>query len=378
MADRLYLDHNATSPLRPQVREAMLAAMDAPRNASSVHAEGRAAKRLVEDARAKLAEILSAPRESVVFTAGGTEADNTGVLGMVGGGPKVRRLFVSAIEHEAVSVAAEHAGVPVEIVPVTPQGALDLSWLGERLSSYDAETDGPFLLCVMLANNETGVIQPVAEAARLARRAGGYVLCDAVQALFKLPVDFSTLGADLLTVSAHKAGGPVGVGALVVTPGLAFEPLLRGGGQEEYRRAGTHNVAAIAGLGALCDVASLDDYARLEALRDEIEAGLPPEATVWGRGAPRLANTLCLSAPGFRSETQVMAMDLSRVAASAGSACSSGKVRPSPVLRAMGASEAEAGSALRISMGWDTADDAPARFLAAWNKEYERIARRAA
>jgi cysteine desulfurase len=230
----------------------------------------------------------------------------------------------------------------------------------------------------MLANNETGVIQPVAEAAAIVRRAGGYVLTDAVQAFGKIPVDFSTLGADILVLSAHKAGGPVGVGAMVATPGLAFEPLLRGGGQEEYRRAGTHNVAAIAGFGALAKAARPEDYAPLAAIRDRIAAGLPESVRVWGKDAPRLPNTLCISARGFTSETQLMVMDLAGLAVSAGSACSSGKVRTSPVLSAMGASEDEARCALRVSLGWDTPEDAGERFLAAWTKEYERVARKVA
>lgn len=378
MSARLYLDHNATSPLRPVCREAMLDAMSAPRNASSVHAEGRAAKQLVERARKSVAAAISAPPQSVVFCSGGTEADHTAVLGLVRGGPKVRRIFLSAVEHPAVPAAAAQAGVPVETVPVTSAGVVDLGWLEERLHAYDQEAEGPFLLCVMLANNETGVIQPVAEAAALARRAGGYTLVDAVQALFKVDIDFSTLGADMLVLSAHKAGGPVGVGALVATPGVGFTPLLGGGGQEENRRAGTHNIAAIAGFGALAGQASTDDYKVLEVIRDRIESGLPAGVTVHGQTAPRLPNTVALSAPGFGSEAQVMAMDLAGIAVSAGAACSSGKVKQSGVLTAMGAGEEHAASMLRISLGWDTPDDAGERFLAAWNSAYERILSRAA
>lgn len=378
MADRLYLDHNATSPLRPECREAILEAMAAPRNPSSVHAEGRAAKRIVEDARRQLAAAISAPPASIVFTSGGTEADHTGILGVVRGGPKVRRLFISAIEHPAVAAAAAASGVPVEVIPVTRQGLVDLAWLEARLARHDTQAEGPFLVAVMLANNETGVIQPVRDVAAIARKAGGYSFVDAVQALFKIEIDFSTLGVDIMALSAHKAGGPVGTGALVVTPGVGFEPLLGGGGQEENRRAGTHDVAAIAGFGALAAVASPADYAALAAIRDAIEAGLPDGVTVHGRGAPRLPNTLALSAPGFPAETQLMVMDLAGIAISSGSACSSGKVRASTVLRAMGATDGEASSAIRISLGWDTPSDAAARFLSTWTNEFSRISSRAA
>ena len=378
MPDRLYLDHNATSPLRPECRDAMLGVMGTPANPSSVHAEGRAAKAVVEGARRALSDMVGAPPESVVFTGGGTEADATAILGLARGGPQVRRLFIAATEHAAVPAAAEQSGLPTETVPVLTDGTLDLAWLDERLSGYDADADGPFLLCVMLANNETGVIHPVREAAAMARRAGGYTLVDAVQALGKTPIDFATLGADLLALSAHKAGGPVGVGALVVTPGLAFAPLLRGGGQEQMRRAGTHDVAGIAGFGALAGTATPDAYAPLATMRDEIEAGLPDGVTVWGRSAPRLPNTLCFSAPGYASDAQVMTMDLAGLAVSAGSACSSGKVRRSGVLAAMGADDEQGASAIRVSLGWDTPEDAAARFLAAWTREHARVSGRRA
>jgi len=378
MANRFYLDHNATSPLRPACRDAMLDAMSAPRNASSVHAEGRAAKQLVEGARKKLAASISCPPTSIVFCSGGTEADHTGIFGFARGGPKVRKLFVSAIEHPAVSAAAAKSGLPIETVPATPDGIINLGWLGERLSTYDPATEGPFLLCLMLANNETGIIQPVREAAAIARKAGGYTLVDAVQALFKIDIDFSTLGADMLALSAHKAGGPVGIGALVVTPGLGFDPLLAGGGQEENRRAGTHNVPAIAGFGALAEAASVTDYQRLAPLRDSIAGGLPDSVTVYGQSVSRVPNTVCLTAPGFASEAQLMTMDLAGFSVSAGSACSSGKVKRSGVLHAMDVSDEHASCALRVSLGWDTPDEAAEAFVIAWNSEYNRILSRAA
>lgn len=378
MPDRLYLDHNATSPLRPACRDAMLEAMTAPRNASSVHAEGRAAKQMIERARKAVADSISAPATSVVFTSGGTESDHTGILGFARGGPKVSRLFLSATEHPAVPAAAAKSGLPTEIVPVLSDGTLDLAWLEKRLAGYDAGAEGSFLLCAMLANNETGVLHPVREAAALARKAGGYTLVDAVQALYKVPIDFSTLGVDMLAVSAHKAGGPVGVGALVITPGLGIEPLLGGGSQEENRRAGTHNIPAIAGFGQLAEVASPSEYERLVPIRDAIERGLPSGVTVHGQSAPRLPNTVSLTAPGFKSETQVMSMDLAGIAVSAGSACSSGKMKKSSVLGAMGVDSEETGTSLRISLGWNTPDDAAERVLAAWTREFKRISSRAA
>ena len=381
MPDRLYLDHNATSPMRPEVREAMLDALAAPRNASSVHAEGRAAKALIESARKTIADRIHAPIESVIFTAGGTEADTLALTGLVRSGPKVRRLFISAVEHSAVSATADalrHEVDAVETVPVTEAGVLNLEALEQRLNAYDQDRDGPFLLAVMLANNETGVIQPIADLAPLVWKAGGYLFVDAVQAFGKIEIDFSALGADALALSAHKAGGPQGVGALVVKPGLAFEPLLRGGGQELSRRAGTENVAAISGFGRLAEVAEPSAYAALGDIRNAIEVGLSEGVRVWGQHAPRLPNTTCFSAPGFLSETQVMVMDLAGLAVSAGSACSSGKVKPSPVLAAMGAGDQDTKSSLRVSLGWDTPGDAAERFLAAWSREYQRILERSA
>ncbi|WOI54611.1 cysteine desulfurase family protein [Parvularcula sp. LCG005] len=377
MPERLYLDHNATSPLRPKVRDAMLAALDGAHNPSSVHAEGRAAKRLLEDARATLSEVLNTPKEGVIFTSGGTEADNLALTGMVRGPARIRRLMISGVEHDAVKATAKalsEQGVTVETVPVTRSGVVDVDWLDRRLSGYDVETEGNFLLCVMLANNETGVIQPVEKLGPMVWPRGGYLFVDAVQGFGKLDVDFTAMGADLMAIGAHKVGGPVGVGALIVKTGLAFEPLLRGGGQELYRRAGTENIAAVSGFAACARDASPTDYKALAVMRDEIAASLPPGIVVWGKEASRLGNTLCFSAPGFASETQVMVMDLNGIAVSAGSACSSGKVRSSGVLQAMGANASEAGCALRISLGWNTPADAPSRFVGAWTKEQNRIA----
>lgn len=382
MPERLYLDHNATSPLRPDVRDAMLAAMEGAHNPSSTHAEGRAAKKILEDARGVIAETVNAPKEGVIFTSGGTEAVNMALYGLVNGPAKVRRLFISAIEHDAVKAAArglaETAGVTVEEVPVTREGVIDLEQLKGRLETYDPEAEGPFMLACMLANNETGVIQPVGKLGPMVWPKGGYVFVDAVQGFGKLTVDFAMAGADLMALGAHKVGGPVGVGALLVKPGLALAPLLRGGGQELNRRAGTENIAAIAGFAKAAELARPEAYEELTMIRDRIEQGLPQSVTIWGQGAHRLPNTLCFSAPGFKSETQVMVMDLAGAAVSAGSACSSGKVRKSGVLEAMGANEDEASTALRVSLGWTNEEADAEHFLRLWTKEFERIARRPA
>lgn len=379
MPDRLYLDHNATSPLRPEVRDAMLEAMDGAHNPSSVHQEGRAAKALLEKARNTVSQVLSVPKEGIIFTSGGTEADNLALSGMVHGPKQLKRFFISAIEHDAVTKMAQalsERGVAVETIPVDVKGVIKLDWLEQRLAEYDPDTDGAFLVCVMLANNETGVIQPVQQLGSHVWPKGGFVFVDAVQGVGKLAIDFDAIGADLMSIGAHKIGGPVGVGALVMKPGIPLAPLQLGGGQETYRRAGTENIASIIGLVKTLEVASPTEYADLAAIRDEIEQGLPQSIKIWGRDAKRLPNTSNFSAPGFKSETQVMVMDLAGIAISSGSACSSGKVRKSAVLTAMGATEEEANSAIRISLGWNTPADSAQRFLSAWQKEFDRISSR--
>ena len=382
MPERLYLDHNATSPLRPEVRDAMIAVMEGAHNPSSTHSEGRKGKRLLEEARGKVAEILGAPKEGVIFTSGGTEAANMALHGVVHGPAEVSRIFVSAIEHDAVAAAARALGaeqyVTVETMPVTGHGVIDLDWLERRMKEYDPEADGGFLVACMLANNETGVIQTVEKLGPLVWPKGGFVFVDAVQGFGKLAIDFAASGADLMGVGAHKVGGPVGVGALLTKPGIGLAPLMRGGGQELGRRAGTENIAAITGFAKTAELARPEDYAAFAALRDRIEQGLPDTVSIWGQHARRLPNTLCFSAPGFKSETQVMAMDLAGAAISAGSACSSGKVRKSGVLEAMGADEDEAGSAIRVSLGWTNTEEDAEDFLRLWTKEYERIAGRTA
>ncbi len=362
MERAVYLDYNATAPMKPAVIAAVVEAMGRLGNASSVHRFGRLARRAVEEARERVAALVGARPEQVVFTSSGTEANN---LALHGHG----RVIVSAIEHDSVLRAAPHA----EILPVGADGVVDLEALA-RLLSRDGK---PALVSVLLANNETGVIQPVAEVARLARSHDCLVHCDAVQAAGKIPVDLGSLGVHLMSLSAHKIAGPQGAGALVVADGVEVEPMLRGGGQERSRRAGTEGVAALAGFGVAAELAreGLGNTASLTRLRDDLERrvlDLAPGVNIFGAEAPRVANTSCFTMPGVASETQVMALDLAGVAVSAGAACSSGKVQPSHVLRAMGASEAEAGGAIRVSLGWRTSAADIDRFVEAWGGLFAR------
>lgn len=377
---RRYLDYNATCPVRPEVIETVCAAMRTIGNSSSVHAEGRAARAIVEDAREKLRSLVNAPVNGVIFTGGGTEAIHYALNGTVRNGA-VKRILVSAIEHAAVPANAATTGVPVETIPATGGGVADLGWLRTRLKDYDAKRDGGFLLCLMFANNETGVIQPVREAAEIAHEKGGLLFIDAVQAVGKTPVNFVMSGADLLALSAHKFGGPIGIGALIAGPNLPLDPVMRGGGHENNRRAGTHNVPAIAGLGKACDLAA--DYiakgAKIAAMRDLMqEAAEAAGASVWGKCEARLPGTLSLSAPGFSSPTQLMAMDLAGIAISSGSACSSGKTKPSHVLAAMGVSEELASCGIRVSLGWGSTDEDADAFCTEWPAAYARVKARAA
>ncbi|MCR0982238.1 cysteine desulfurase family protein [Roseomonas populi] len=345
----LYLDANATEPLRPEAREAAVAAMELPGNPSSVHADGRAARRVLETARAQVAARFGASARDVVFTSGGTEANALGIASLRRG----RRVLAGATEHPAVLRAAEGAAT----LPVLADGTLDLGALEAALAGGE-----PALVCLMVANNETGVIHPVAEAAAICRRYGALLHLDAVQAAGRVPLDAVALGAETMAVSGHKMGGPKGAGALILRPGLDLAPLVAGGGQERGRRGGTEALPAIAGLGAAAEAADPAAAARLGAARDTIEAGLG--LPVAGAGAPRLSNTSCVALPGASAETQVIALDLAGVRVSAGAACSSGKVARSPVLAAMGLEDV-AGSAIRVSLPWNTPADAAERFLAA-------------
>ncbi|MGX0962181.1 cysteine desulfurase [Bradyrhizobium japonicum] len=371
MPSRVYLDWNATTPLRAEARTAMLAAWELIGNPSSVHAEGREARRLVEEARATLAAAVGALPRNVVFTSAGTEANvlalSPGLRGPSGG--PVERLLVSAIEHASVLSGGRFPADKVSQIPVTRAGVIDLDRLKALLG------DGPpALVSIMAANNETGAIQPIAEAAGIVHGAGGLLHVDAIQALGKIPFHIKTVDADLATFSAHKIGGPKGVGALVLAEGIAgLEPVLRGGGQELSRRAGTENVAGIAGFGAAVRSALQtlpEDAERMATLRDSLENGIrgTAGAMVFADDVKRLPNTILFTAPGLKAETAVIGFDLEGVAVSSGSACSSGKVQPSHVLSAMGYDATVAQGAVRLSLGWSTEPDDINRALEAWRK----------
>ncbi|MGB1550039.1 MAG: cysteine desulfurase family protein [Parvibaculales bacterium] len=345
---QLYLDYNATAPLRAEAREALVAALDIG-NPSSVHEEGRKARALVETARADVAALVSAPAETVIFTSGGTEACNLALGLRQAPAGEIKRLLVSAIEHSAVLAAAEESVLPVELLPVTADGVVDMAALDAAL-----QDETPALVCVMLANNETGTIQPIAEIAAKTRAHGSLLFCDAVQAAGKMPIDIFALGVDALSLSGHKLGAPMGIGALVTRPAVVVPPQLLGGGQELGRRAGSENISGIAAFAAAAKAAmrDLNDFANLAELRDDMEAALlavQPQTEIFGKHADRLANTSCFALGGLNSETLVMALDLAGVAVSAGSACSSGKVSRSHVLAAMQAETHVSKGVLRVS-----------------------------
>src|SRR5215471_341215 len=354
-----YLDWNATAPLRPEAAAAVSEALASWGNPSSVHRRGRLARRIIERAREDIAGLLGGvdPR-GVVFVSGGTEANNLALLGT-----DRERVLVSAVEHDSVRQVLPTA----ETIPVDRDGVVAL----DALDSLLAADPRPALVSVMFANNETGVIQPVGEIGSLARRYGALFHCDAVQAAGRLALDAGAIGADLISLSAHKLGGPPGVGALVFTGNLELASLLRGGGQERGRRAGTENVPGIAGFAAAAKAAGeeIAAYDRVRALRDELEAEIAaaaPEAAVFGTGAPRLPNTSTIAMPGVAAETQVIALDLDGVMVSAGAACSSRKLGPSHVLAAMGVDAALAASTIRVSLGWSSSEADIAHFLHAW------------
>jgi cysteine desulfurase len=358
-----YLDWNATAPLRPEAVAAMSEALRRWGNPSSVHRRGRAARQIIERAREAVAGLLGDVDPSgVIFVSGGTEANH---LALLGAGRE--RVLVSAVEHDSV----RHAVPAAEIIPVGPDGIVALDEL-DRLLGADLR---PALVSVMYANNETGVIQPIAEIASIAHRHGALLHCDAVQAVGKVTPEVGAIGADLVTVSAHKIGGPPGVGALIVTGGVDLTPLLRGGGQEHRRRAGTENLPGIAGFAAAAAAADIAAYERVAALRDGLEAeiaAIAPDAVVLGATANRLPNTSAIAMPGVAAETQVVALDLDGVMVSAGAACSSGKVGPSHVLAAMRVAPEIAASTIRVSLGWSSKKAEIYHFLQAWTALYRR------
>jgi cysteine desulfurase len=384
MGERAYLDHNASSPLRPEVMEAMIAALAGTGNASSVHHEGQRARALIETARQDVAALVGVAPAQIVFTSGGTEANNMALspnwLGADGRG----RLFVSAVEHPSVLKGGQFASEAIEVLPVDADGVLDVENAAERLRQWcEASGGGPFMASLMFANNETGAIQPVTAFAEAVHALGGILHCDAVQAAGKLPLEEVARSADLISVSAHKFGGPKGAGALVLANGkLGFlRPLISGGGQERGYRAGTENNAAIAGFGIAAAIAAreLAEVSRLAALRDRIEADvlrIAPDVTIFSSSSERLPNTTCFAVEGMSAETLLMAFDLDGISLSAGSACSSGKIERSHVLTAMGVASERAGAAIRVSLGWSSTERDADQFSAAWHRIYSKFQER--
>jgi cysteine desulfurase len=357
----IYLDYNATAPVYPEAADLLRDVLSMPANASSVHSYGRSAKKLLEDARKTIADAVSAWPNEVIFTVSGTEANITALRGVAG-----HRVLVSAIEHSSVLKSIPEAAV----IPVDKQGIIDLSALDAMLVH-----EQPALVSLMLANNETGVIQPVAEAAGICKKHNALLHCDAVQGLGKIAFDFGSLGADMMTISGHKCGAPVGAAALIIRRELPFQPLMTGGGQESNRRAGTENIAAICAFAKTVEKAS--DLSHMRKVRDWLDA-MEAEleslgAVVFGKGAPRLPNTSCIAMPGAGNEVQLMDFDLKGVAVSAGSACSSGRIEGSHVLTAMGVPKELVLSAIRVSAGWQTTESDILRFAEIWKQLQLRL-----
>ena len=379
MSERAYLDHNASSPLRPEAMEAIITALAGAGNGSSVHREGRQARALIEAAREEVAALAGVTPGQIVFTSGGTEANAMALSPAWLGGAR-GKLFVSAVEHPSVLKGGQFAEAEIERLPVDRDGIVEFEDAEERLRAWE----GPFMVSLMLANNETGTIQPVEALAGVVHALGGVLHCDAVQAAGKLSLEAVARSADLISISAHKFGGPKGAGALVLANGaLGFaRPLLSGGGQERGYRAGTENVAAIAGFGVAAAVARREqpDYAlRVGALREALETELvriAPDAVIFSRQAERIANTTCFAVAGMSAETLLMAFDLDGVALSAGSACSSGKVERSHVLAAMGIAPELTGAAVRVSLGWNSETRDAQQFAAAWQRIYSKFQER--
>jgi len=366
MTQRAYFDWNANALLRPQARAAMEVALDAVGNASSVHAEGRSVRALIEKARAQVAALVGAAPKDVTFTSGATEANTFALTPLIGAPPR-DRLFVSAVEHPSVLCGGRFSKDKVEELPVDDDGVVDLAALAKAI----ARADRP-LVSVMLANNETGVVQPLARVAPIVHAAGGLLHVDAVQAPGRMACRIDELDADFVTLSAHKIGGPQGAGALIRRGDRQLDPLVKGGGQERGLRGGTENIAAIAGFGAAAEACATfwrEEASRMASLRDRLEAGLhavTPDAIIFGARVTRLPNTTFFAVPGVKAETAIIAFDLNGIAVSSGAACSSGKVQPSTVLKAMGVAEDLVRGAVRVSLGHSTTEAEIDMFLQTW------------
>lgn len=362
--NRTYLDYNATSIVRPAAIDVVVSTLQTAANASSVHHFGAKTKGLLDSSRATIASYIGANPDDLVFTSGGTESNVAAIFGTR------RRKIVSSIEHDSVLVPASRSSNSLDLIPVNSEGLIDLQALKELL----AKDSSLALVSIMLANNETGIIQPVSEAAEIARKYGALIHCDAVQGLGKLPIDVEAMGPDIISFSAHKIGGPQGVGALWIKSGTSITPLLFGGNQEMSRRAGTENVSGIAGFSAALESIASDEPKRMLDYRKRLEERLGKVAPViiFGSASERLPNTLCFSTPGLGRELQLASLDMDGIGVSSGSACSSGKVSPSHVLEAMGVPEEIAACAIRLSVGWATTDHDIDVFFESWSRLYAR------
>lgn len=386
---RHYLDYNASAPLLDCARESMIKALNTFGNASSVHFEGRDARKTIEKARASFAALIGFKASNIIFTSGATEAANhvlSPVIRAGGHALNVSKLYIGATEHPCVLQGGRFSKEQIEILPTDKNGILDLLHLEAMLAKHEGDKGHP-MVAVQYANNETGVIQPVKEISEVIHKYDGFLMVDAVQALGKIEISVEETGADFLIFSSHKIGGPQGVGALVLRDAsLSPMPLLEGGGQESYHRGGTENVAAIAGFGAACEwhQENLTKNIKIFSLRDSIEEQIDTiskeignhvaRPVFFGKGQKRLGNTSCFAVSGVKSETALMALDLDGVSVSSGSACSSGKVKRSHVLEAMDASQEEMEGAVRLSLGWEEDKLGAERFLAAWKTIVSRVA----
>lgn len=358
---RVYLDHNATTPLILEAQKAVVEGMSLLGNASSIHQNGRSVRAKLEESRAKVAEYFSVKPSQIVFTSGATEANNTIIKGFSG------RIITSSIEHDSVLEADKSA---IKCC-VTADGIIDLNHLEDLLK----KSERPTLVSIMAANNETGVIQPLAEIAALARQFGAKIHSDVVQVVGKLNLDWASLNLDFLSLSGHKIGALQGIGALIVNERIPINPLIRGGGQERYYRSGTENTVGIISLGAAIEVCRANDWSAVENLRNNLEdqlSNLCSDVLIFGQKAPRLPNTTCFATPGLASNTQVMHFDLMGIAVSAGSACSSGKVKTSHVLQSMGITGAPLEQSLRVSLSKATTPRDIQKFIDTWRQLYER------
>ncbi len=367
---RTYLDWNASAPIYPEVVDAMTQALHDGGNASSVHREGRNAHSAIEAAREQVARLINAVPRSIIFTSGGSEANSLAFAGLASNGT-ITRIMISEVEHPSVLASARQEGTEIIQIPVNSDGIVNLDALESALIKADAANE-KVLVSIMWANNETGVIQPLEKIVKLAHAHSALVHCDAVQAAGKVPVDFVSCGVDLVSLSAHKIGGPQGVGALVVRPSVVLAPMIKGGGQELGRRAGTENLAGIVGFGRAAELCTNDNHASdISKLRHELESEIKKirrDVVIFGEDQKRLPNTSCIAVANTTAETLLIMLDLAGIAVSSGSACSSGKVNTSHVLSAMGVDEALAKAALRISLGWTTTRDDIGKFIDVWAK----------